>query len=68
LLREEYGLHWWDPWRDFMAYRELRGLGEITLARWVVGLLRWQVLPIFSWRDPLPSLATTLRKLRKLAP
>jgi predicted ATP-grasp superfamily ATP-dependent carboligase len=68
LLREEYGLHWWDPWRDFVAYRELRGLGEITLARWVVGLLRWQVLPIFSWRDPLPSLATTLRKLRKLAP
>lgn len=47
----------WYPARDFLAFLELRGRGDLSLAGWLDSVLRsGHVYPLFSSGDPLPSL------------
>jgi predicted ATP-grasp superfamily ATP-dependent carboligase len=50
------GLRLWDPQRDFLAFMELRKRGEITAMQWLRSIMHKKYLPLFSWRDPGPSL------------
>lgn len=64
----ESGLRLWDPLRDISAFFELRRLGDITFRQWLASLAHPKMLPIFSWKDPLPSLVrlgTRFSKLRR---
>lgn len=49
------GLRQWEPKRDFLAFRELRRLGELTFMEWLRSVLHLHTFPFFSWRDPLPA-------------
>lgn len=62
------GLRLWYPDRDFLAFRELRRRKQLTLFRWLQDVARPQVLPFFSWTDPLPTAAAGLYALRIHAP
>ena len=58
------GLRLWYPLDDFLAFLDLRDEGRLDLVSWVGQIARHQVLPYFSWTDPLPSflrLRPTLR-------
>ena len=57
------GVRLWYPIDDFKSFRELRGRGEITFARWVASLCHRQTFPFFRWSDPLPTLMTESRRL-----
>jgi len=62
------GLRLWDPLRDISAFFELRRLGDITLRQWLASIAVPKMLPIFSWKDPLPSivrLGTRFSKVRR---
>lgn len=60
-------LRFWYPQRDFLAFLELRRRGELTFAGWLRSILPyWQVLPLFDWRDPLPSLGAAASFARLL--
>ena len=62
----EQNLRMWYPLRDFLAFLELRGRGELTLAEWLRSLRGQRlVLPYFSLRDPLPGIEDGLANLRK---
>lgn len=50
------GVHLWDPPRDFMAYWEARGKGELSIGKWLASLAHRQTFPVFSWSDPKPAL------------
>ena len=69
LKGKEYklGLRFWHPGRDFVAFVDLRAKGQLSLRSWVASVLHPQVLPIFRWNDPLPSLAMLLRLPHRLA-
>jgi predicted ATP-grasp superfamily ATP-dependent carboligase len=60
------GLRLWSPWDDFLAYQELRARGELSFTGWLRSLMHRQVLPLFAWDDPLPSLATLRAQLVRL--
>ncbi len=60
------GLRLWSPYDDFLAYHELRARGELGFWGWIRSLLHPQVLPLFAWDDPMPSLATLAPLLRRL--
>ncbi len=61
------GLTLWYPFRDFRAFLELRRAGRITLGGWLKSLPVARVsLPLFSLRDPLPSVARIGESLRAL--
>jgi hypothetical protein len=60
------GLRLWDPFRDFKAYRELRGMGQLTFGKWLAGVLRRQTFAYFAWTDPMPAIARMLKPLRRL--
>jgi predicted ATP-grasp superfamily ATP-dependent carboligase len=49
------GMKMWDPSRDVLAFLELRRLGELSLGGWIRSLAGPQTLPLFSVRDPWPS-------------
>lgn len=59
------GLRLWDPLRDFRSFLILRKRGELTLAGWLSSLMHRQTFPAFSWRDPMPALVRTVRRLTK---
>jgi D-aspartate ligase len=63
------GLRMWYPVQDTMAFVSARRRGELTLRAWVRSLLHRQTLPVWSARDPLPSLVLLgrlpLRVLRR---
>jgi D-aspartate ligase len=61
------GLRLWSPLDDFLAFRELRRRGRLSFAEWLRSVLHRQVLPYFSWSDPLPSLVRLTMMLRTLA-
>lgn len=48
----------WNPIRDFLAFKELRRRGELGFGTYVRSLFGGgrRVLPVFSLRDPAPSL------------
>jgi D-aspartate ligase len=58
------GLGLWFPVDDIRALREYRRDGELTHAQWARTLLHRQVPPVFSWRDPKPSLFVWSRRAR----
>lgn len=47
----------WNPLRDLRGVVGPTIRGETTLASWLPGLLRRQILPVFAWDDPGPTLA-----------
>ncbi len=50
------GLHFWRPGKDLRSFLAARARGEATGAAYLASLAHRQVLPFFSWSDPLPSL------------
>lgn len=51
-------LRMWYPIRDFMALRELNGLGRLGPVSWLKSVFAQKfVLPYFSLTDPMPTLA-----------
>jgi len=59
------GLRLWSPGRDLLAFLELRRRGELGAAGWLRSILGLASLPIFSHRDPRPSLAELARRAVK---
>jgi len=57
------GLHLWFPRQDVHAFLELRAKGRLTLPGWLASLGYPQVLPFFSWDDPVPFLLESARLL-----
>ena len=49
------GVRLWDPQRDLLAFLESNRRGEITLFQWLRSIMHRQTLPLYSWRDPVPS-------------
>jgi predicted ATP-grasp superfamily ATP-dependent carboligase len=60
------GLRLWDPLRDFKAFRELRGLRQLSFVKWFASILRRQTFAYFAWSDPMPAVARALKPLRRL--
>ncbi|MEM5516244.1 hypothetical protein WNY37_04735 [Henriciella sp. AS95] len=60
-------LRMWYPIRDFMALRELSGLGRLGFTAWLKSVFAQKfVLPYFSFTDPMPSLAETGANISRL--
>lgn len=55
------GVSMWHPVEDARAFASYRRNGELTLRAWLRSLARPQHFPMFSWRDPKPSLASISR-------
>jgi predicted ATP-grasp superfamily ATP-dependent carboligase len=55
------GVTMWHPVEDARAFAAYRGSGELTLRAWLRSLARPQHFPLFSWRDPKPSLMSISR-------
>lgn len=68
MSRFEVGCRMWDPIRDFMAFRELTNLDELTVPEWLKSIMRPTCLPVYSVGDPLPSLYSLASKGLKLVP
>ena len=45
-----------DPIADFLAFRGLNAIGELTLSQWLRQVMRVDITLHFDWRDPLPAL------------
>lgn len=50
------GVRMWHPVEDVRTMLELRRRGEIRARDWARSLAHRQHFPVFSWRDPQPSL------------
>jgi predicted ATP-grasp superfamily ATP-dependent carboligase len=59
------GVRMWHPVEDTRAFLVSRRRGETTFLRWVGSLLHRQHFPLFSWRDPMPSLVSNARLPRR---
>ncbi len=59
------GLHQWDPFRDFLAYRQLKREGRLTFLQWIGSALHPQFFAYFKWDDPLPALVRLVKPLAK---
>jgi len=59
------GLRLWSPGRDLLAFLELRRRGELGTAGWLRSILGPASLPVFSPRDPRPTLAELRRRAHK---
>jgi D-aspartate ligase len=55
------GMRMWHPVEDVRALRQYRRSGELAIGQWAASLLHPQRFPVFSWRDPLPTLANYRR-------
>lgn len=52
----EENVRLWNPLRDFLAFRELNGRGELSFLGWIKSLMEGRkVLPILSLTDPMPT-------------
>jgi len=60
------GLRLWYPLDDFLALLELRRVGRLDLVSWARDVAHYQVLPYFSWSDPMPSAIRLRNSLRTL--
>jgi len=65
LERFQIGRRMWDPGRDWSAFRELRGLGEITFTKWLASVAHRQTFQWFVWSDPMPALARAMKPIRR---
>lgn len=61
------GLGLWFPVDDIRALREYRRTGQLTYLQWLRTMLHRQVPPVFSWRDPKPSMLAWSRRARAIA-
>ena len=59
------GLRLWDPFRDWKAFKELRGMGRLTFFKWLGSVFCRQTFPYFSWSDPMPAVARVLKPVRR---
>ena len=57
--RATAGTRWCKPWNDFPA---ARGSG-VSPAEWVTWTLRCESKSVLSWRDPMPTVRSTLHRL-----
>jgi len=64
--RYRSGLTLWLPTQDFLACLDLRRQGKITLAGWLLGVLRPQHFQFLSWRDPLPAIVGAWRRTSRI--
>jgi predicted ATP-grasp superfamily ATP-dependent carboligase len=62
----EDDVFYWVPRRDFAAFRELRRLGELSLLGWLRSTLHRTTLPLWSWRDPVPSIVNSVQTVAGL--
>ena len=53
--RYREGLMLWDPYRDFLTFRERRALGELTFVNWIHSIRLPLIFPVFAWDDPGPT-------------
>lgn len=67
LFRYRRGLRLWYPIDDFLAFRELRRRGEITFWQWLSSIAHRQTLPLFQFRDPLPTLINEACRVKRIA-
>jgi len=56
LTTYQSGLRLWNPIEDFKAFKELNRQGSLTFIQWLLSVCHVQVFPIWSWRDPLPTM------------
>jgi predicted ATP-grasp superfamily ATP-dependent carboligase len=49
------GLMLWDPYRDFLSFRERRARKQLTFLNWIKSIRMPLVLPVFAWDDPGPT-------------
>jgi len=61
-----YGVRVWHPLPDYRALRSYRSEGVLTTRAWLRSLLHRQRFTVFSWRDPVPSIALHWRWLTRL--
>jgi predicted ATP-grasp superfamily ATP-dependent carboligase len=61
------GVSLWDPGADIRAFLLARAVGDTTTRAWLAGVARPHHLPYFEWRDPMPSVTRTVRRLPRLA-
>jgi predicted ATP-grasp superfamily ATP-dependent carboligase len=60
------GVRLWNPLPDVRSLVAHRRQGDLTVARWIASLLRPLHLPLWSWRDPGPSIRVVARRTRRL--
>jgi D-aspartate ligase len=53
--RARDGVYMWWPVQDTIAFLITHRRGEVSLRDWAASLAQRQHLPMFSWRDPVPS-------------
>jgi len=58
------GLTLWFPHQDYLAYKELKKLNEITFGKWARSIARRHVMPHFKLSDPLPTIIPFLSSLK----
>jgi predicted ATP-grasp superfamily ATP-dependent carboligase len=61
VTRAQDGVSQWLPFEDFMAFRQLHQLGELSSWAWLRSVARRHVFAQFDWRDPWPAVAGTWR-------
>ncbi|HEV3417806.1 MAG TPA: ATP-grasp domain-containing protein [Pirellulales bacterium] len=66
LSKYRRGLRLWYPIEDYLAYRELRRRREMTFRQWLASIAHRQTLPLFQFRDPLPTLVSQTRRLKRI--
>ncbi len=59
------GVRLWYPVRDFLAYRQLSALNELTFAEWLQSVWHWHGLPYFRPTDPMPTIMPAMEAIRR---
>jgi predicted ATP-grasp superfamily ATP-dependent carboligase len=59
------GIRQWYPIRDFLAYRQLRTMNELSFGDWLKSVWHWQTFPFFQPADPLPSIMPAMLAIRR---
>jgi D-aspartate ligase len=63
--RYKEGLRLWYPVEDFLAFKELRGRGELSFIEWIKSIMHPQVLPYFRWYDPIPTIVFGSKRISR---
>ncbi|MFH1268978.1 MAG: carboxylate--amine ligase [Planctomycetota bacterium] len=61
------GRRLWYPAEDLCSFFDLRRRGELTSLEWLRSIFHRQTLPVFDWRDPVPTIAREWARLRRIA-
>lgn len=60
------GVRLWLPLKDARSARRMRRSGELTFPAWIRSIAHRQHTPLFEWRDPGPSVASTIGQAKRL--